>query len=183
MAWQHLIWPQFTDVLLKLLVTGTVSVLVWFALGAEVKLERASEKCPIWCAHKDVLRLNKRNSLAVVSGVAKPSPAPALIALNIFNALNWKKLIACVNALILTFWYISHIYTVYNISVFIIFSYILVIIFLYSIHYLLKALTSPFCLFLWSIKWYQMELQNLFRKICSTKSTQKFWGHVRNQNL
>ncbi len=108
MAWQHLIWPQFTDVLLKLLVSGTVS-----ALGAEVKLERASEKCPVWCACKDVLLLNKRNSLAVVSragryiscnmhahliskagslikrgGVAKPSPAPAL---NIFYALNWKN--------------------------------------------------------------------------------------------
>ncbi len=62
----------------------------------------ASEKCPIWCARKDVLRLNKLNSLAVLSGVAKPIPAPALIALNIYNALNWKKLNACVNALILT---------------------------------------------------------------------------------
>ncbi len=28
---------------------------------------------------------------AVVSAVANPSPAPALIALNIFNVLNWKN--------------------------------------------------------------------------------------------
>ncbi len=34
--------------------------------------------------------------------VANPSPAPALIALNIFNVLNWKNPIACVNELILT---------------------------------------------------------------------------------
>ncbi len=27
---------------------------------------------------------------AVVSAVVNPSPAPALIALNIFNALNWQ---------------------------------------------------------------------------------------------
>ncbi len=91
MAWQHLIWPQFTDVLLKLLVTRTVSVLVWLAPGAEVKLERESENCPVWCARKEVLHLNKCNSLAVFSGVAKPSPATALIALNIFNPLNWKN--------------------------------------------------------------------------------------------
>ncbi len=31
-----------------------------------------------------------------MSGVANLSPAPALTALNNFNALNWKKLIACV---------------------------------------------------------------------------------------
>ncbi len=87
MACQHLIWAQFTDVLLKLLISCTVSALV----GVEVKLECTSEKCPIWCVRKDVLRLNKRNSLPVVSEVAKPSPAPALIALNIFYALNWKN--------------------------------------------------------------------------------------------
>ncbi len=28
---------------------------------------------------------------AAVNGVANPSSAPALIALNIFNALNWKN--------------------------------------------------------------------------------------------
>ncbi len=28
---------------------------------------------------------------AVVNGVANPSPAPALTALNIFNALIWKN--------------------------------------------------------------------------------------------
>ncbi len=28
---------------------------------------------------------------AVMSGVANPSSAPALIALNIFNELNWKN--------------------------------------------------------------------------------------------
>ncbi len=56
--------------------------------GAEATLERASETSPVSCARKDVLRLNKHNSLAVLSGVAIHSPAPALIALNIFNVLN-----------------------------------------------------------------------------------------------
>ncbi len=79
------------------------SALVWLAPGAEAKLERASETSPVWCGHKDVLHLNKRNPFqekketeaAVVNGVANPSPAPALIVLNIFNALIWKKLISC----------------------------------------------------------------------------------------
>ncbi len=59
---------------------------------------RASETSPVWCGHKDVLHLNKRNPFqeketeaAVVNGVANPSPAPALIALNIFAALIWKN--------------------------------------------------------------------------------------------
>ncbi len=37
-----------------------------------------------------------------MNGVANPSPAPALIALNIFNELIWKKKISCLNVLILT---------------------------------------------------------------------------------
>ncbi len=37
------------------------------------------------------LSREKGTESAVVSGVANPSPAPALIALNIFNALNGKK--------------------------------------------------------------------------------------------
>ncbi len=41
MAW-HLIWPQVTVVLLKLLVTCSVSMFVWLAPGAEVKLEPTS---------------------------------------------------------------------------------------------------------------------------------------------
>ncbi len=69
--------------------------LVWLAPGEEAELERASETSPVWCGHKDVLHLNKHNpwetGAAVVNGVANPSPAPALIALNIFNALIWKK--------------------------------------------------------------------------------------------
>ncbi len=63
---------------------GIFSALVWLAPGAEATLERTS--------------LNKRNpkkkgetEAAVVNGVANPSPAPALIALNIFNRLIWKK--------------------------------------------------------------------------------------------
>ncbi len=51
-----------------------------FAPGTEETLERASETSPVCCGHKDVLH-----------GVANPSPAPALIALNIFNALIWKN--------------------------------------------------------------------------------------------
>ncbi len=35
--------------------------LVWLAPGAEATLERASETSPVWCGHKDVLHLNKRN--------------------------------------------------------------------------------------------------------------------------
>ncbi len=37
-----------------------------------------------------------------MSGVANPSPASALTALNIFNAVKLKKIIACINVLILT---------------------------------------------------------------------------------
>ncbi len=33
----------------------------------------------------------KETEAAVVNGVANPSPAPALIALNIYNPLIWKK--------------------------------------------------------------------------------------------
>ncbi len=96
MAWQHLIWPQFTDVLLKLLVTCTVSVILWLAPGAE---EWASEKSSVWCGRKDILHL-KRNSCqekkgpiaAVVSGVANPSPSPALTALNIFKGIIHPKI-------------------------------------------------------------------------------------------
>ncbi len=75
-----------------------LSTLVWLAPGAEATLERASETSPVWCGHKDILHLNKRNPFqekekeaAVVNGVANPSPAPALIALNIFKALIWKN--------------------------------------------------------------------------------------------
>ncbi len=45
MAWQHLIWPQFTDVLLKLLVTCTVSALICLAPG-EVCIWKVS--CLMW---------------------------------------------------------------------------------------------------------------------------------------
>ncbi len=37
-----------------------------------------------------------------MSGVANPSSAPASTVLNIFNAVKLEKLIACINALILT---------------------------------------------------------------------------------
>ncbi len=57
-----------------------------------------SETSPVWCGHKDILDLNKHNPFqeketeaAVVNGVANTSPAPVLIALNILNALIWKK--------------------------------------------------------------------------------------------
>ncbi len=70
------------------------------------EVERASEKSPVWCGRKDVLRLNKCNSCqenkkteaAIVSGVANPSSAPALTVLKIFNAHKLEKWIACVNA-------------------------------------------------------------------------------------
>ncbi len=43
---------------------------------------------PIWCGHKDVFLFKKKETeAAVVNGVANASPAPALIALNIFKAL------------------------------------------------------------------------------------------------
>ncbi len=41
---------------------STVSALIWLAPCTEVKLERASESSPVWCGHKDVLRLNKCTS-------------------------------------------------------------------------------------------------------------------------
>ncbi len=73
----------------------TFSVLVWLALGAEAKLEHASEKSLVWCGRKDIARNatqeKNKTEAAVVSGVPNPSSAPALIALNIFNALNRKK--------------------------------------------------------------------------------------------
>ncbi len=59
--WQHLIWPQFTDVLLKLLVIWTVSALVWLAPVAEAKWS-PSEKSSVLCGRKDALHLNKCNS-------------------------------------------------------------------------------------------------------------------------
>ncbi len=37
------------------------------------------------------LARKKETEAAAVSGVANTSPAPALTALNIFNALNWKN--------------------------------------------------------------------------------------------
>ncbi len=37
-----------------------------------------------------------------MSGVANPSPASGLTALNIFNAVKLEKLIACIDMLILT---------------------------------------------------------------------------------
>ncbi len=92
------------------LVTWTFSALVWLASGAESKLACASEKSPVHrCGHKGILHLNKQYlsrkneaEAAVVSGVANPIPAPALTALNIFNAVKLGKLITCVNAPILT---------------------------------------------------------------------------------
>ncbi len=71
---------------------------VWLTPGAEATLERMSETSPVWCGHKDVLHLNKRNPFqekrdrgSSCEWGANPSPAPALIALNIFNALIWKN--------------------------------------------------------------------------------------------
>ncbi len=92
-----------------------LSALVWLAPGAEVKLERASEKSPVWYGREKILRLNKCNSsqekkkteAAVVSGLANLSSTPALTAFNIFNTVKLEKWIACVNALILialVFW-------------------------------------------------------------------------------
>ncbi len=48
------------------------------------------------------LSRKKETEAAVVSGVANPSSAPVLTVLNIFNAVKLERLIACVNALILT---------------------------------------------------------------------------------
>ncbi len=86
MAWQNLIWPQFTDVLQKLLVTCTVSELVRFTPGAEEKLERASEKSPVWCGRKDLLdnfSQEKRNMQQLWMGWQTLAPPHAL---NIFNS-------------------------------------------------------------------------------------------------
>ncbi len=44
-----------------------------------------------------LLSREKVTETAVVNEVANPSPVPALIALNICNALNWKEIIGCVN--------------------------------------------------------------------------------------
>ncbi len=44
----------------------------------------------------------KETEAAIVSGVANPSSATVLTVLNIFNAVKLERLIACVNALILT---------------------------------------------------------------------------------
>ncbi len=74
----------------------SASALVWLAPAAEVKLERASETPPDWCDRKDMLWLNnalsrkKQTETAVMSGVANLGSAPALTALNNFNALTWK---------------------------------------------------------------------------------------------
>ncbi len=48
--------------------------------------------------------LSRRKETEVAARVGWPTlaPIPALTALNNLNALNWKKWIACVNALILT---------------------------------------------------------------------------------
>ncbi len=47
--------------------------------------------------NKQLLSRKKKPEAAVVSAVANTSSAPVLIALNICNALNWKKWIACIN--------------------------------------------------------------------------------------
>ncbi len=83
MAWQHLITVHWcsTEALHHLyrFHAGLIRAWCWSVVGERV-----------WCARKDVLCLNKCKSLVVLSGVGKPSPAPALIAVNIFSALNWK---------------------------------------------------------------------------------------------
>ncbi len=80
-------------------------LLVYFALWYEiikataragafvpVKL-RASETSPVWCGRKDLMQLDAKThtETAVMSGLANPSPLPALTALNNFNELNLKK--------------------------------------------------------------------------------------------
>ncbi len=72
------------------LVTCTVSALVWLVPVAEAK----------WSAHLKNLQFDVVvKTFCVVSGVANPSPAPAL---NIFNSVKLEKCIAFVYALILT---------------------------------------------------------------------------------
>ncbi len=46
---------------------------------------------------KSILVKKKETEAAVMSEVANPSSAPALIALNMFNAVKLEKLITCVN--------------------------------------------------------------------------------------
>ncbi len=67
---------------------GIFSALIWLAPGAEAMLERASETSPIWCSHKDVLHLNKRNPFQEIKrwrqqlwmGWPTLAPPPALIS-------------------------------------------------------------------------------------------------------
>ncbi len=62
LTWQHLIWPQFTDDLLKLprhmyhFHARLTSAWRWG------EVECTSEKSPVWSGHKDVLHLIKSNS-------------------------------------------------------------------------------------------------------------------------
>ncbi len=53
---QHLIRPQFTVILLKLIWFLFFSTLVWPAPGAEAKQKCASEKSPVLCGHKGICR-------------------------------------------------------------------------------------------------------------------------------
>ncbi len=55
---QHLIRPQFTVVLLKLIWHMFLSTLVWLAPGTEAKLKCTSEKSPVWCGHKEIRRFH-----------------------------------------------------------------------------------------------------------------------------
>ncbi len=102
----HLILPQVTDVLLKLLVTGTVSALVWLATVAEAK----------WSAYLksllfnvDFLQLNKHNSCQKKDrssscewgGQRQPRPCINCVKY-IFNTVKLEKIITCINTLILT---------------------------------------------------------------------------------
>ncbi len=89
--------------------TNTVSFTRSFdsRLARRRSLERASETSPIWCGHKDILHLNKRNPFreketeeAVVNGVANPTPC--INCGKYFSRVNQKKWIAYVNMLILT---------------------------------------------------------------------------------
>ncbi len=76
----------------------TVSTLVWLAPDTEVEALDARPKrlqfhvvvktCHDWI--NALLLKKKETEVAAVSGVANPSPAPALTALNNFNALSWK---------------------------------------------------------------------------------------------
>ncbi len=78
--------------------TVLFSTLVCLAPAAEVKWSTRLKrllfdvlvKTLINALHKFLAR-KKETEAAVVSGEANTSPAPALTALNIFNALNWKN--------------------------------------------------------------------------------------------